>query len=88
MENNVANTVITDSAGDLFSVCQKRGNYVINPPVNDYRKPRIMDVDRILGSAEGNNDRKIPWKAFTRGYHFSLYDNPFENPKKRKSSMG
>jgi hypothetical protein len=23
----------------------------------------------------------VPWKAFTRGYHFTLYDLPFENPE-------
>jgi hypothetical protein len=78
-------TVITGSPGDLFSVSQNWRNYVSNPPVNDHRKPGIMDMDHILGASEGNNDRTIPWKAFTRGYHFSLYDNPFENPENESS---
>ena len=33
-----------------------------------------------------NNDRRVPWKAFTRGYHFALYDLPFENPEAEDST--
>jgi len=31
--------------------------------------------------APGNCDPALIWKAFTRGYHFSLYDHPFEQPQ-------
>jgi hypothetical protein len=28
----------------------------------------------------GSNDVGFVWSAFTRGYHFNLYDKPFKNP--------
>ena len=48
-----------------------------NPPVNNSGKPGIVDTDH--GSA-GSSDTGYVWSALTRGYHFNLYDKPFENP--------
>ncbi len=36
-----------------------------------------MDTDH---GAAGTSDTGYVWSAFTRGYHFNLYDKPFENP--------
>lgn len=48
-----------------------------NPPLNDVGKPGIVDMDHV---APGSNDVGYVWSAFTRGYHFNLYDKPFESP--------
>jgi len=48
-----------------------------NPPANDTGKPGIVDMDHV---SPGSNDVGFVWSAFTRGYHFNLYDHPFENP--------
>jgi len=49
-----------------------------NPTVYQIREPVIFDLDHV---APGNHDPSLVWKAFTRGYHFSLYDHPFEQPQ-------
>ena len=48
-----------------------------DPPANDSGKPGIVDTDH---GAAGSSDVGYLWSAFTRGYHFNLYDKPFENP--------
>ncbi|MHC4628263.1 MAG: hypothetical protein ACYTDV_14890 [Planctomycetota bacterium] len=48
-----------------------------DPPANDSGKPGIVDTDH---GAAGSSDVGYVWSAFTRGYHFNLYDKPFENP--------
>lgn len=48
-----------------------------NPPPNHSGKPGIVDTDH---GAPGTNDVGYVWSALTRGYHFNLYDKPFENP--------
>jgi len=48
-----------------------------NPPVNNSGKPGIVDTDH---GAAGSSDTGYVWSALTRGYHFNLYDKPFENP--------
>ena len=37
-----------------------------------------MDLDHV---APGQCQPALIWKAFTRGYHFNLYDGPFEQPQ-------
>ena len=39
-------------------------------------------MDHILGWRDQSMSTlaQIPWKAFMRGYHFNLYDAPFEDP--------
>jgi hypothetical protein len=49
-----------------------------NPKVYQIKKPVIMDLDHV---APENHDPALVWKAFTRGYHYSLYDHPFEQPQ-------
>jgi hypothetical protein len=48
-----------------------------NPPGNNSNKPGIVDLDHV---SPGSSDTGYVWTAFTRGYHFNLYDKPFENP--------
>jgi hypothetical protein len=45
--------------------------------VNNTGKPGIMDMDHILSNLPAPTH---PWKAMTRGYHYNLYDRPFEAP--------
>lgn len=49
-----------------------------NPKAYRIQKPVIMDLDHV---APGSSDPALVWKGFTRGYHFNLYDNPFEQPQ-------
>jgi len=49
-----------------------------NPKVYRIDKPVIMDLDHV---APGQCQPALIWKAFTRGYHFNLYDAPFEQPQ-------
>lgn len=49
-----------------------------NPEVYEVNKPVIFDLDHV---APGDHTPALVWKAFTRGYHYSLYDHPFEQPQ-------
>jgi len=49
-----------------------------NPKVYRIDKPVVMDLDHV---APGQCQPALIWKAFTRGYHFNLYDGPFEQPQ-------
>lgn len=49
-----------------------------NPRVYRVDKPVVMDLDHV---APGQCQPALIWKAFTRGYHFNLYDAPFEQPQ-------
>ena len=48
-----------------------------DPPPNHSGKPGIVDMDHV---SAGSEDVGFVWSAFTRGYHFNLYDKPFERP--------
>jgi len=66
-----------DSGAD----CIATANGWINkedPKIYDIDKPVIMDLDHV---APGQCQPALIWKAFTRGYHFNLYDRPFEQPQ-------
>ncbi|GEM_PF-1989478 len=54
-----------------------------NPKVYQIKKPVIFDLDHV---SPGSHDATLVWKAFTRGYHFSLYDQPFEQPQNESSA--
>ncbi|HRZ58030.1 MAG TPA: hypothetical protein P5525_21535, partial [Candidatus Paceibacterota bacterium] len=54
-----------------------------NPKVYEVKKPVIFDLDHV---AARNHDPALVWKAFTRGYHYSLYDHPFEQPQHETSA--
>ena len=72
--------LVTKSPADCFAVAGSwnAGAYgKKNPPVNDAGKPGIVDMDHV---SPGSSDVAYVWTALTRGYHFSLYDKPFEKP--------
>jgi hypothetical protein len=72
--------LVTKGPADCFAVAgswSSRGYAKKNPPANDAGKPGIVDMDHV---APGSHDVGYVWGAFTRGYHFDLYDKPFENP--------
>ena len=71
-----------DSPADVISVSGDWSSYTTDPPVNNSNRPMIIDMDHVDPL---NNSRTIPWKAFTRGYHFTLYDRPFEKPEQEFS---
>lgn len=71
---------VVNSPADCFAVAGswESGRYrKKDPPANDSGKPAIVDMDHV---APGNDDVAFVWSAFTRGYHFNLYDKPFEAP--------
>jgi len=72
--------LVTKSPADCFAVAGSwnAGAYgKKNPPANDAGKPGIVDMDHV---SPGSSDVGYVWSALTRGYHFSLYDKPFERP--------
>ena len=79
-ETYVSKGQLVSSSADVFAVSDWGENYNADPPVNDTGKPAFMDEDHLGAFAPGAFEHKVPWKAFTRGYHFSLYDHPFEVP--------
>jgi hypothetical protein len=52
---------------------------VANPKAYRIGKPVFLDTDH---AHPGIHDPALIWRAFTRGYHFNLYDQPFEAPGK------
>jgi len=72
--------VAVDSPAHCFAAAgswQSRRFKRKNPPPNNSGKPGIVDTDH---GAAGTSDVGYVWSALTRGYHFNLYDKPFENP--------
>jgi len=69
------------SGAGVFSVNGSWANYISQPPINNTGIPLIIDMDHISGWRDQPMSTlvQIPWKAFMRGYHFNLYDAPFEN---------
>jgi len=49
-----------------------------DPKTYDIKRPVFMDLDHV---APGSSDPALVWRALTRGYHFNLYDQPFEQPQ-------
>jgi hypothetical protein len=71
--------VLVSSPADCFAVAGSwdSGAYRRkDPPASGAGKPGIVDMDHV---APGSSDVGFVWSAFTRGYHFNLYDQPFEN---------
>lgn len=71
---------VLNSAADCFAVAGgwEAGRYrKQDPPANKAGKPGFVDMDHV---AAGSHDVGYVWTAFTRGYHFNLYDKPFESP--------
>lgn len=66
------------SDAECFGIAGHMGDYESDPPVDDNGKPVFWDNDHVWGT-EWEHHRRA-WMAFTRGYHFILYDAPFEQP--------
>ena len=72
--------VVVSSPADCFAVAGSWNSGAYrrkDPPANDAGKPGIVDMDHV---SPGSSDIGFVWTAFTRGYHFNLYDKPFESP--------
>ena len=72
-----AEKLFVDSPADCISTA---GGWINkdNPKVYRIDKPVVMDLDHV---APGQCQPALIWKAFTRGYHFNLYEGPFEQPQ-------
>ncbi len=68
---------ITRSKADVIAVMDSWHDYRNDPPVNDLKRPAILDMDHVNPTASDTS--LLPWKAFTRGYHYDIYDHPFED---------
>ena len=75
---------VTSSHAEVIAVLNAWGDYTKNPPVNDTRRPAIMDMDHI--SPDGSDDSVLPWKALTRGYHYCIFEPTFPNVAAGKPS--
>ena len=67
----------TQSPADLIATANGWINQA-DPKVYRIGKPVMLDLDHV---GPGDHEPSLIWKAFTRGYHFSLYDQPFEQPQ-------
>jgi len=72
--------LVVNSPADCFAVAGswQSGRYrKKDPPANDSGEPGLVDMDHV---SAGSSDVGFVWSAFTRGYHFNLYDKPWESP--------
>ncbi len=72
---------VINSKADCFACMGGWDSKAFNkkkPPVNNNSKPGIIDLDHIK---PGSNDVAYLWTAFTRGYHFCLYEKPYDHPE-------
>jgi hypothetical protein len=72
--------VLLSSPTDCFAVAGSWNSGAYrrkDPPANNTGKPGFVDMDHV---SAGSSDVGFVWSAFTRGYHFNLYDKPFESP--------
>jgi hypothetical protein len=67
---------VIGSSADTFAVSIEWADYLENPPANNNGKPGILDRDHVRPTHA--LAPMLAWKAFARGYHYSLYDQPFE----------
>lgn len=63
---------------DAYGFSQGWSGFGGDPPANDKGRPGFWDGDHNWPSDW--RDHSKAWKAFTRGYHYALYDAPFEDP--------
>ena len=67
---------VIGSAADIYAASIDWADYLENPPANNNGKPGILDRDHVKPT--NTLASMLPWQAFARGYHYSLYDQPFE----------
>ncbi len=72
-----AKTSVLNSAAQIYAIA----NW--GETNNTVGRPGIWDMDHTV---PGSTDHKFPWKALTRGYHFNLYDAPFEDPAQESAA--
>jgi len=76
----IENDKVVKSGADCFAVAGSWASSSyrnMEPPIEDSGRAAFVDMDHV---APGSNDVAFVWSAFTRGYHFNLYDKPFESP--------
>jgi hypothetical protein len=71
------NSDVANSPSDMFAVSDASG-IPYDSPIDTTGKPAVIDTDH---TNPGKNGRDLPWRALTRGYHFNLYDHPWEAPQ-------
>jgi hypothetical protein len=81
----LSESAVVDAPSDLYAVNKLWTDYALDPPPHRGSKPALLDMDHGWAETPIQNDRRVPWKAFTRGYHFNLYDEPFEAPEKESA---
>jgi hypothetical protein len=67
---------VIGSSADIFAASIGWADYLENPPANNNGKPGILDRDHVRPTH--TLAPMLVWKAFARGHHYSLYDQPFE----------
>ena len=74
----VTPTDMINSGANVWAPGDNAGDYANNPPIFT-GMPVIWDLDHT-GTPRDNPSRKYVWTSFMRGYQYSLYDTPFEEP--------
>ncbi len=78
---------LTGSPADVFSIDQHwPGHDGSDVPANRDAKPGIWDNDHVWPFMDWRFHKYV-WQAFTRGYHYNLYDEPFENPDSESAEI-
>lgn len=75
---------LAGSNADCFAAWEAWDDFS-DPPVYNRGKPVFWDNDHIW--ITNWKHHSIPWKAFTRGYHYILYDKPFEKPAEETQEL-
>jgi hypothetical protein len=79
---NMPQKVIVNSPAHIFATDNNWGDHINDPPVNHHGRPGVIDMDHAgWREQKMSTNMLVPWKAFTRGYHFNLYDEPFDQPR-------
>jgi uncharacterized protein DUF6298 len=66
------------SSADIYAASIVWADYLENPPANNNGKPGILDRDHVRPTH--SHVPILAWKAFARGHHYTMYDQPFEAP--------
>jgi len=86
---NVTDSPIAEvvEAADLYAIAGSWPGFSegVNVPPNKRQKPGLWDNDHVW-PANWRDSTQV-WKAFTRGYHYTLYDDPFEDPPEESTTF-
>jgi hypothetical protein len=67
---------VVGSSADIYAASIVWADHLENPPANNNGKPGIPGRDHVRPTH--TLAPMLVWKAFARGHHYSLYDQPFE----------